>query len=97
MKLITDTLREIRKGRVVDEASERLAAVVRAVQETGLAGSLTLEISVKPRPGDEDAVVVQCAVKSKEPRAKLPDAIFFIGEDGDLLRDEPLYASFPFG
>lgn len=89
MKLITDTLREIRKGVVVDEASEQLAAVVRAVQETQQGGTVTLEISVKPRPGDADAVVVACSVKSKPPRAKLPDAIFFIGEEGDLLREDP--------
>ena len=35
MRLITDVLRDIRKGRPVEEATMALADVVRAVDETG--------------------------------------------------------------
>ena len=35
MRLITDVLRDIRRGRPVEEATTALADVVRAVDETG--------------------------------------------------------------
>ena len=49
MRLITDVLRDIRKGRVVEFASERLAEVVTAVGDTGKAGKLVIELTVKPQ------------------------------------------------
>ena len=44
MRLITDVLREIRKGRPVEEATMALADVVRAVDETGKDGSVTIRL-----------------------------------------------------
>ncbi len=89
MRLITDVLRDIRKGRVVDAASEELAAVVRAVLDTDKAGELTLKLKVKPQGKGDNAVIVSVAVASKRPQADLPDALFFADLDGDLLRDDP--------
>ena len=44
---ITDTLRALRNGHFIDEASEDLARIVNAVSETGKSGKLTIEITVK--------------------------------------------------
>lgn len=51
MRLITDVLREIRKGRAVDQASRLLAELVRAVDETGKPGNITITLTVKPEKG----------------------------------------------
>jgi hypothetical protein len=88
MRLITDILRDIRKARVVDAASEELAALVRACLDTDKPGELTLKIKVKPRKND-NALTVSAEIKSKRPQADLPDALFFANLDGDLLRDDP--------
>lgn len=89
MKLITDILREIRNGRVVEVASEKLAEVTRAVMETGKAGDVTLKISVKPNGKGDNAVIVSVKLTHKTPQGDLPDAIFFSDEDGSLLRNDP--------
>lgn len=90
MRLITDVLREFRRGRVVDHASEELARVVRGVMETGKAGSLTLKIFVKPpKTRGDNALILTAAVNASEPQPDMPEAIFFASEAGDLLREDP--------
>ena len=44
MKPITDTLRSLRSGVLVDEATDALAELVNAVMETGKAGELTIKL-----------------------------------------------------
>jgi hypothetical protein len=89
MRPITDVLRDIRKGRVVDAASEQLAEVVRGVLDTTKKGELTIKLSVSPQGKGDNAVIVGAKVSSKVPQADLPDALFFADLDGDLLRDDP--------
>jgi hypothetical protein len=89
MRLITDVLRDIRKGRVVDAASEELAELVKAVQETGKPGALNLKLTITPQGKGDNAVIVGADISVKLPRAPLPDALFFADIDGDLLRDDP--------
>lgn len=89
MKPITDVLREIRRGRVVDDATLKLQRLVEAVTQTGKAGTLTLELTVKPNKNDKEQVVLISKVKCKTPEEELPEAIFFVDEDFDLVRDDP--------
>lgn len=89
MRPITDILREIRKGRVVERASEEMAEVVRAVLDTEKAGKLTIELTVKPQGKGDSAVIVSAKLKTTIPQADLPDALFFADLDGDLHRDDP--------
>lgn len=96
MRPITDVLRDIRKGRAVDLATERLAELVRAVDETGKAGSLTLTINVKPEKGGGSAKTIAVEVKAKIPEVDLPEAVFFSTEDGALLRSDPAQAEMAF-
>jgi hypothetical protein len=58
MRLITDVLRDIRRGKVVEVASEKLQEVVQGVMDTQKSGSLTLKITVKPRGRDENSLIV---------------------------------------
>jgi hypothetical protein len=89
MRLITDVLREIRKGRPVEEASEALADVVRAVDETGKDGSVTITLKIKPSKHGGPEKTLTCEVKAKKPIADIPSAVFFSNEVGDLVRFDP--------
>lgn len=89
MRLITDVLRDIRKGRPVEEATMALADVVRAVDETGKEGSVTITLKVKPAKhgGPEKTLIAE--VKAKKPIAEIAPAVFFSDEEGDLHRVDP--------
>ena len=89
MRLITDILREIRRGRVVDQASRALAEVVRAVDETGKPGEITITMRVKPEKGGGTQKTIAALVKAKVPQADIPEAVFFSDRDGDLHRSDP--------
>lgn len=89
MRPFTDVLRDMRKGRVVDAASEDLAEVVRAVLDTEKPGKFAIEITIKPQGKGDNAVVLSAKTKKTIPQANLPDALFFADLDGDLLRDDP--------
>ena|SRR6185437_1987658 len=97
MRLITDILRDIRKGRPVEEATTALADVVRAVDETGKEGSVTIVLKVKPAKhgGPEKTIVAE--VKTKKPVADIAPAIFFSDDDGDLHRVDPRQEEMPLG
>jgi ribosomal protein S28E/S33 len=89
MKPITDILREIRKGRAVDQATRLLAEVVRAVDETGKPGELTIKLKVKPEKGGGSQKVIQAEIKAKKPEGDIPEAVFFSDPGGDLHRSDP--------
>ncbi|WP_426043676.1 hypothetical protein [Caulobacter sp. DWR3-1-2] len=89
MEIFTDILRQIRKGRVVEELTEQLAEVTAAVRATGKAGEITLKLKVKPMKGDSYQVALAAGVTSKSPRDDLPEGIFFLTEDGGLVRSDP--------
>lgn len=89
MRPITDVLRDMRKGRVVEAASEELAEVVRAVLDTNKPGELVIKLTVKPQGKGDNAVIVSAKLTAKLPQSDLPDALFFADLDGDLLRDDP--------
>jgi hypothetical protein len=92
MRLITDVLREIRRGRAVEQATRLLGEVVRAVDETGKVGTVTIEIKVKPEKGGGSQKTLLCSVKAKKPEADIPEAVFFSDPEGDLHRSDPTQA-----
>ncbi len=89
MRLITDVLRDIRRGRPVEEATNALADVVRAVDETGKEGSVTITLKVKPAKHGGPEKTLVCDVKAKKPIAEIAPAVFFSDSDGDLHRVDP--------
>lgn len=89
MKPITDIMREIRRGRGVELATDMLAEVVRAVRETNKKGSITIDINVAPDESGDNQMTVTMACKSKVPRPSIPDAIFYADEEGALHRNDP--------
>jgi len=89
MRPFTDVLRDIRRGRAVDQATRLLAEVVRAVDETGKPGSVTLTLTVKPEKGGGSQKTIIAGVKAKKPEGDIPEAVFFSDVDGDLHRADP--------
>jgi hypothetical protein len=89
MRLITDVLRDIRKGRPVEEASMALADVVRAVDETGKEGSVTITLKVKPAKHGGPEKTLLAEVRAKKPIAEIAPAVFFSDQHGDLHRYDP--------
>lgn len=89
MRPITDILREIRKGRAVDLASQRFAELIQAVDETGKPGELTITLKVKPEKGGGSQKTVIPVIKCKMPEMDIAEGVFFSDEAGDLHRSDP--------
>lgn len=89
MRPITDILREVRQGRAVVLASQLLADVVQAVDDTGKPGEVTIKIKVKPEKGGGTQKTIAVEVKAKKPEQDIPEAVFFSDDDGDLHRSDP--------
>jgi hypothetical protein len=89
MRPITDILREIRKGRAVDLASQRFAELIQAVDETGKPGELTITLKVKPEKGGGSQKTIIPVIKVKCPELDLAEGVFFSDENGDLHRSDP--------
>jgi hypothetical protein len=89
MRPITDVLREYRRGKAVDLASERLSELIMAVDQTRKAGEITIKIKVKPAKDGGAEKTLAIDVKTKIPELDLPEAIFFSDAGGNLHRTDP--------
>jgi hypothetical protein len=89
MRPITDVLRDMRKGRIVDDATEALTEVVKAVDATDKAGSITIKLTIKPSKDGGLEKTLTASISTSVPRKDLPDAVFFSNVDGGLVRDDP--------
>ena len=90
-----DTLRDLGRGRVIDEAAVLLQDVVRSVAETGKKGRITLTVEVAPMKGNESALLVTAAAVAKLPPSEPIAGAFFPDEDGNLHRDDPRQIALP--
>lgn len=86
----TRTIAQLNAGGSVDELSQHLAALVKAVKATGRGGKITHVITVAPASrGDIVAVKLTDDIKVAMPKAPRPESIFFSTEDGTLQRNDP--------
>lgn len=89
-----DFLREVGKGSVHDEMSEKLNDLVTAVEETGKGGSITLTLHVKPmEKGNVNALLVSDAITVKKPTTPRKASVFF-PDAGNLVRNDPNQMTF---
>ncbi|QGH62718.1 hypothetical protein [Serratia proteamaculans] len=80
----------LNKGSLNDELTEQLAQVVKAVRETGKAGSITLTLKVGMlNKANEDVVKISPVVAYKIPEGERAETIMWSTADGDLLRNDP--------
>ena len=84
---ITDTLRHLGAGVMLDEASEQLADLVKRVDETGKPGSMTIKINLRRATAGALALTSDVTVK-KPPEPKL-ETLLFPTVEGNLLTQDP--------
>lgn len=86
----TDTLRDLRAGKTLDELAERLQEIVQAVQRCGKQGTLTLKLTIKPASrGDLETILIHDAIKAIVPEGERAATLFFGTPEGNLTRTNP--------
>lgn len=86
-KPIHETLRHLMGGTFLDEAGEKLAELVAAVDSTGKGGKITMTIAVKK--STKAAMAVTADIKLSKPM-EAPDAtLMFATPEGNLLTEDP--------
>jgi hypothetical protein len=83
------TLNQIRSGKLMEEASEKLNSLVGAIQDTNLAGELTLKIKIRPDGRDTGRYFISGKVDTKTPVLKHSETLLFGTPDGNLTRIDP--------
>lgn len=85
---ITDTLRHIGDGVFIDTASNQLAELVAAVDQSGKPGKIDLSISVK-KATRGGAMVLTGKVKLTKPADEPMEVMLFATPEGNLVADDP--------
>ena len=86
-KPIHETLKHLQGGTFLDEAGDRLAELVAAVDSTGKGGTITLKISVKK--STKSCMSVIGDIRMTKPQ-EAPDAtLMFPTPEGALLLNDP--------
>jgi hypothetical protein len=86
IKPITDTLRILQGGLFLDACSDQLAEAVKAVDETGKAGRLTITLELKKSGG---ALAISAKVTSKTPAPKPDEDLLWPTVEGNLSLENP--------
>lgn len=93
-KPINENLRSVRiendNGDLVpllDDAGERFADLVRAINATGKAGALTLKVFIKPSTAGANAVRGEVSIK--KPKGLPAESLLWPTPEGNLLEDDP--------
>lgn len=85
-KPLTDTLRILQGGAFNVNAGELLATMVKAVEETGKAGKLTITIDIKKAGG---ALQVIAKATDKTPEEAPESDLFWATVEGNLTAQNP--------
>lgn len=84
---------DLDRGKVHDDATTRLAEVVKAVGQTGGKGTVTLTVEVEPQDKDtfdgDGVVMVSAKVEAKLPRPGRAASVFWINGEKSLTRTDP--------
>ena len=86
VKPVTNTLGLLEEGQFVDRVSMQLAELVKSVDETGKAGSLTITLKLKKSSG---AICIASEVKAKVPEPKADETLLWPTTEGNLQVTNP--------
>lgn len=90
---LLETLHSLNNGTLFSDASHELASLVKAVDQTGKPGKLTIEISLRKLNGLTMAANGRIVVKApKEPDL---ETLYFPTPDGNLLTEDPRQHKLP--
>jgi hypothetical protein len=82
-----------RGGEFHEDATQALHRLLRAVQETGRPGELTIKISVKMAAAN--AVLIRDAVAAKSPAPEADPAYYYLDGHHNLRRSDPNQPDLP--
>lgn len=93
-KAFSVLLQDLRDGRTHDDMTQKFAELVKEVEATGRAGSLTLTIKVAPasRAQPIDKIIVSPTVKLTPPKPEAGEDFFWLTEESELSRNHPRQA-----
>lgn len=94
LRPITDVLRRLKSGTLIDEASAKLAELVKKVEETGKSGEITIKIKVSMAPAG--AMALAGEVATKLPKESRIETLMFPTPDGNLEIEDPKQPKLPF-
>ncbi len=88
-------LQELRDGRTHAELTAQLAELLAKVTSTGKAGSIKLEIKIKPstRGADVSKVTIMDSVSVTLPKPERGEDFYWVTDDNELSRNHPRQAS----
>jgi hypothetical protein len=90
-----ENLRLLNKGKLLDQLSEKMRNVLIACKEHMKAGTVNLQITFSPEPKSEGAqIFVSAKIDSKAPSATPKKSLFFMDDDGKLVRNDPNQTTF---
>ncbi len=84
-----EVLSRLNEGRLMDQLSVELNAVIAAVQHTRKKGSLTLKLDIDPEKKIHNGVYVTASIDGNEPKPPPPASLFFADDDGNLHTRDP--------
>lgn len=83
----TDTLNTLRFGTLNDDLSDALHELIEKCANTGKAGTLTLQLTLKPGKGGQIEVIDD--LKVKLPKEEKGTTLMFATPEGNLTREDP--------
>ena len=89
----TNLLQQHRHGEALNELGQALRNITDAAQLTGNPGCITLKILIAPTKSG--AVEIMDDIKLTLPKAEKIGSLFFVGENGALVRNNPNQLEMP--
>jgi hypothetical protein len=89
----TNLLQQHRQGGCLDELGQALRDVIDAAQLTGNPGVITLKLMIDPTKSG--AMEIYDDLKVTMPKAEKVGSLFFVGEGGALVRNNPNQLEMP--
>lgn len=86
---VIDVLGELNQGNTLRDLENALRQVAQDVQAVRKAGSITLTITVEPSGKRDDIVFLGDKLVVKRPEFEREESIWFVGEGGELERQDP--------
>jgi hypothetical protein len=90
---LLQVLADMQQGQVLCDCNEKFNELLKAVEDTGGKGELTIKVFVKPAKFALGGGVLQMELeheaKTKLPELAVGSSLFFVKADGDITRNHP--------
>lgn len=82
----SEFITDLDNGSIDQTLTERMAEVTKAVEETGKVGELTIKLTIRK---EGKMATVHPEIKTKIPEHGMHATLFHVGDNGELLREDP--------